>query len=307
MRSPITGAGSTKSIVLAEQWRRYARTRDREIRDQLILAYSPLVKFVAGRLAARLPSHVELAELVSYGLGGLIDAVERFDPGHGATFEAFAGMRIRGAIIDELRSADWVPRSVRDEARSIGRASTVLTARLRRIPTEAELAAELSLDAAQLDAALQRVARAHPVALDEPMGSGADGVQQTLMDRLPDTEGSDPGDRLSAAELREEIAEAIAQLPERERVVIGLRYLQELSLAEIGAILGLSESRISQIHSAALLQMRPAIQAPTSQSAAEGEQRVSGAGTPPQFPKRGSPPRHGRAPASYSDSRDDVT
>ncbi len=246
-----------KSIVLAEVWRRYKRTGDREDRNQLVLAYSPIVKYVAGRIAARAPAHVELADLVSYGVGGLIDAVERFDPARGSTFESYAGVRIRGAIVDELRSLDWAPRRVRGEAREIEKATVELSARLHRTPTDAELAAKLSMDPAQLDASLQRVADARIIALDQPWDTmRTDGIETTLVQTLPDPNAVDPAASAAATDLRERIADAIDHLPEREQLVLGLRYHQDLRLAEIGEVLGVSESRVSQLHAKAVLHVR---------------------------------------------------
>ncbi|MEA2365526.1 MAG: polymerase sigma factor FliA [Thermoleophilaceae bacterium] len=246
-----------KRTEQAETWRRYKRTGDRGARNQLILAYSPIVKYIAGRMGSRMPAHVELADLVSYGLGGLIEAVERFEPGRGIRFESYAGRRIRGAIFDELRSLDWVPRSVRTEARDIEQATAALSMRFRRTPTDDELAAELSMDSAGLDASLQRVADARMFALDQPRdGGGIDGFVTTLLQTLPDPNAEDPADSADARDLRVRIGEAIARLPERERVVLGLRYYQDLRLAEIGEILGVTESRISQLHAKAVLQLR---------------------------------------------------
>jgi RNA polymerase sigma factor for flagellar operon FliA len=245
-----------KTFILAERWRQYERTGDRAVRDQLILAYSPIVKYVAGRVAARMPAHVDIADLVSYGLGGLIEAVERFEPSRGVGFESYAMTRIRGAIIDELRSQDWVPRAVRSEARAITQATADLTTRLQRLPTDAELAAKLSMKPAELDASLQRVVNARTVALDEPAYAGQDGgLQPALVETLADTHADDPDARLDASDLRERIAAAIEHLPDRQQVILGLRYHQELTFSDIGEILGVSESRICQLHGKAVLQV----------------------------------------------------
>jgi RNA polymerase sigma factor for flagellar operon FliA len=248
--------GGAKTIVLAEQWLRFRRSGDRQVRDQLILAYSPIVKYAAGRIAAGMPAHVDVADLVSYGLGGLIDAVERFEPERGVRFETYAMQRIRGAIYDELRANDWVPRAVRTEAREIDDATAELTIRLQRLPTDAELAERLSLAPDQLDASLQRVADAHMVALDQPWGlTRAEGVQPTLLETLPDHGAVDPADSAHAQDLRDHIAAAIQRLPDREQVVLGLRYHQELTFIEIGDIIGVSESRVCQLHAKAVLQL----------------------------------------------------
>lgn len=233
------------------------------------MAYSPIVKYVAGRLVSRMPAHVDVADLVSYGLGGLIDAVERFEPARGVKFESYADKRIRGAIFDELRSLDWVPRKVRAEARAIEHATLELSTRLQRIPNDAELGAELAMDPAQLDASLQRVADARVVALDQPWSSDAsDEIQPTVLATLPDPDAVDPAASANEDDLRERIARAVMQLPERQRVIVGLRYYQDLRFAEIGEVLGVSESRAHQLHTKAVLQMKTLLPEERPRSAA---------------------------------------
>ena len=245
-------------IVLSERWRRYRRNGEREDRDQLVLTYCPLVKHVAGRVAARMPAHIDLADLVAYGLAGLIEAVERYDPAHGATFETFAAVRVRGAILDALRALDWVPRAVRAEGRAVERASADLLVRLQRRPTNAELAAELGIDVTALDASLDRVAKSFMVALDEPWlaASGGDASAATLGDSLPDPRAADPAATSAAAELHARAAAAVTQLTGREQTILALRHHQDLSFAEIGEVFSVSESRISQIHAKSLRQLR---------------------------------------------------
>ncbi|MDX6396818.1 MAG: polymerase sigma factor FliA [Gaiellaceae bacterium] len=246
-----------QSIVLTETWRRYKRTGDRQARNQLVLAYSPMVKNLSGRIASRMPAHIEIADLVSYGLVGLIEAVERFEPERGIKFETYASTRIRGAIFDELRSLDWVPRTVRREARRIEEATAEFSSRLHRLPTDAELAAEMSIVPEELDASLQRVADARMVALDQPWDvRAADGLDMTVLQTLPDPDATDPAKHADETDLRERITDAILHLPEREQLVLGLRYHQEMRLAEIGEILGVTESRVSQLHAKAVLQVR---------------------------------------------------
>jgi RNA polymerase sigma factor for flagellar operon FliA len=253
--STLATSAPVKTVILTEQWRRFIRTRDRQVRDQLILAYSPIVKYVAGRVGARMPAHVEIADLVSYGLGGLIDAVEHFDPARGVKFETYSSQRIRGAIFDQLRSLDWVPRAVREESRRIDDATSSLAARLGRTPSEDELAAAMALSPAELQCSLQRVADSHLLALDESWGEDG-GLGSTRLERLVDPDTPDPAAGVDAGDLRGRIAEGIAQLPERERVILALRYHQEMKYAEIGEILGTSESRVSQLHAKAVLRMR---------------------------------------------------
>jgi RNA polymerase sigma factor for flagellar operon FliA len=257
MLSTVSRSRAPKAIVLAERWRRYRRDGEREVRDQLVLAYSPIVKHVAGRIASRMPPHVDLADLVAYGLVGLIEAVERYDPARGVKFESFAGLRIRGAIIDAMRSLDWVPRAVRDEARVLERTSADLLVRLQRLPTDAELATALKIEPAELDALLQRVANAQLVALDQPWGvNGSDSAPTTMLDFLPDHAAGDPAEISERADLADDVAEAVLQLSGREQTILALRYHQDLSYAEIGEVFDVSESRISQIHTKSMLNLR---------------------------------------------------
>jgi RNA polymerase sigma factor for flagellar operon FliA len=256
MLSTGVATAPVKHIILAETWRRYAATGDRVARDQLILAYAPLVKYAAGQIASKMPQHVDLADLVSYGLSGLIEAVERYDPARGIKFESFATLRIRGAIYDEMRTLDWVPRAVRTEARAVVGATAKLVTLLQRGPTNAELGAELELSPDELDRTLQRIADTQLVALDKAFIGGDGAAEPTLVDTLIDTHTLDPAASADAQDLRERIAAAITQLPAREGVVLGLRYRQELTLAEIGRVLDVSESRACQIHTKAVLSLR---------------------------------------------------
>ena len=175
-------------------WQEYRRTSDRALRDRLILTYAPLVKFVAGRLGASLPGHVDEQDLVSYGLLGLIGAIERFDPDREIKFETYAIARIKGAIIDELRSLDWVPRSVRTRAREIERAIAELERTLMRAPTDEEIATKVGITQEELEGSLTEISRSSMAALDElwsPAGGGGD--QIALIDTIEDTSGPDPG------------------------------------------------------------------------------------------------------------------
>jgi RNA polymerase sigma factor for flagellar operon FliA len=236
-----------------ELWASFHRARSRGARDRLILHYSPLVKYVAGRVAVGLPQNVEQADLVSYGIFGLMDAIEKFDPERGFKFQTYAISRIKGAILDELRSIDWVPRSVRAKGRAVERAFSELEGKLRRSPTEAELAEELDLSPAQLQALLGQLSLTGVAALDEMLGDRSDAT--TLADTIPDR-GDSPGALLERSELRSQLAEAIEHMPEREKVVLTLYYFENLTLAQIGSVLGVTESRVSQIHTKSVLQLR---------------------------------------------------
>jgi RNA polymerase sigma factor for flagellar operon FliA len=237
-------------------WLEYRRTKDQALRDRLILTYAPLVKFVAGRLGSGLPAHVDEGDLVSYGLLGLIGAIERFDPEREIKFETYAISRIKGAIIDELRALDWVPRSVRSRARDIERAMTELESKLGRAPTDEELSAKLGLTEEELGDSLTDISRSSIAALDELWTVSAGGDQIALIDTIEDTQGPEPQAALAQTELREALGEAIARLPEREKLVVTLYYYEELTLREIGEVLGVTESRVSQLHTKAILRLK---------------------------------------------------
>jgi len=246
-----------KGIELQDLWRRYKSASDERARERLVVAYSPLVKYVAGRMGSALPAHVEEADLISYGLGGLISAIERFDPGRDIRFETYAVARIRGAIIDELRTLDWVPRSVRARAREFERVNTKLEARLHRAPSDEEMAAELAISVEELQDTLLQVSNSTIVALDELWTvSDSTGDQVSMLDTLPDDAAEDPEALVERSSFRDRVADAIVALPEREKMVIALYYYESLTLREIGEILGVTESRVSQLHTKAVLRLR---------------------------------------------------
>ena len=253
-----------KAVELRELWRSYKNDGDERARERLVVAYSPLVKFIAGRMASGLPSHVDEADLVSYGLLGLIGAIERFDTEREIKFETFAVARIKGAIIDELRSLDWVPRSVRARARDVERAHAALEAEYGRAPTEEEMSVKLELSVDEFRGALMQIANSSVLALDDlwtfadPDGSGG---QISVLDTIQDPNALDPEAEAHTAELKDRLADAIESLPERERLVIALYYYENLTLREIGEVLGVTESRVSQLHTKSVLALRSRFQA----------------------------------------------
>ena len=225
-------------------------------RERLILHYAPLVKYVASRVATGLPASVDQADLVSYGMFGLIDALEKFDPGRGNKFETYAIPRIKGAIIDELRAMDWVPRSVRFKAREIEKAYSDLESIHKRGPTEKEVAARLGVTLRELHEVINQISFVQVLQLDEILSVGSDrGEQVSLLDTLADR-GTDPTMALEGEETRGLLAAAINSLSEREKIVVTLYYFEGLTLAEIGDILGVTESRVCQIHTKAVGQLR---------------------------------------------------
>jgi RNA polymerase sigma factor for flagellar operon FliA len=240
-----------------ELWSRYKHQGDQSARDRLIMSYAPLVKYVAGRMSNGLPSHIEEADLISYGLLGLIGAIERFDPARQIKFETYAISRIKGSIIDELRSLDWVPRSVRSKAREIEKVCALLENRLQRAPTDAEIAQELGVSIDEFQTSLTQIANTSIVALDELWAiSGSDGDQASLIDTLEDPKGRDPSRMLDLSEMKSRLAAAIDALPKREKIVIALYYYENLTLREIGEVLGVTESRVSQLHTKAILRLK---------------------------------------------------
>ena len=252
---------NVKAVELRELWRRYKLDGDEKARERLVVAYSPLVKFIAGRMASGLPSHVDEADLISYGLLGLIGAIERFEPERDIKFETFAVARVKGAIIDELRSLDWVPRSVRTKAREIERANAKLEHELHRAPTDQEMAKALGVSMDEFQDSLVRISNSSVVALDELWTvSDASGDQVSLLDTIQDRHAVDPARELDATDMKDRLADAIAGLPEREKLVVALYYYENLTLREIGEVLGVTESRVSQLHTKAVLRLKSRLQ-----------------------------------------------
>jgi RNA polymerase sigma factor FliA len=248
---------NVKAIELRDLWRRYKGEGDERARERLVVAYSPLVKYVSGRMASGLPAHVDEADLISYGLVGLINAIERFEPARAIKFETYAMTRVKGAMIDELRTLDWVPRSVRSRARQIERANAKLEHTLQRAPTDEEMAAELELSVQEFQDALLQISTSSIAALDELWTVGdSSGDQVSLLDTLTDENAPDPAAVMDQTELKERIADAIRRLPEREQLVIALYYYENLTLREIGEVLSVTESRVSQLHTKAVLRLR---------------------------------------------------
>ena len=254
---PMTETAAREAAeMVAELWRDYKDGGTKEARERLILHYSPLVKFVAGRVAAGLPQNIEQSDLVSYGIFGLIDAIDKFDPARGFKFETYAISRIKGSIIDELRSIDWVPRSIRSKARSIERAYSKLENELKRTPTDSEVADELGMSEPELAQTLSQISFVGLVALDELLTVGGERTgSATLGDTVADR-AHDPVAAFEVDEMKHVLADAINRMPDRERLVLTLYYYEGLTLSEIGDVLGVTESRVCQIHTKAILQLR---------------------------------------------------
>lgn len=238
-------------------WVKYKEDRSPEAREQLILHYSPLVKYVAGRVSSGLPPSVEFGDLVSYGVFGLLDAIDKYDPGRGIKFETYAIARIKGAIIDELRADDWVPRSVRFKAREIERAYIALESELRRIPTDEEVAEKLGVTLDEYLNLLGKMSLISLVALDELWTVSGDRPDKiSLADTVEDVKVKDPSKTFEIEEMKDMIAAAINHLSERERIVVSLYYFEGLTMREIGEVLSVTESRVCQMHTKAILRLR---------------------------------------------------
>ena len=247
---------ATDASGVERLWDDFARTGDVDARNRLVVHYSPLVKYVAGRLSAGLPNTVEQADLVSYGMFGLIDAISRFDRSRGFKFETYAMSRIRGAIIDELRAIDWVPRSLRAKSRAVQRAYTHLEHELLRTPTDEEVAAELGMTEPELQELFGKISFFGLVALEETLASGGSREESlTVGDTVVDPEPGPVG-MFEVEETRQILAGAINRLPDREKLVLTLYYYEGLTLNDIGRVLGITESRVCQIHTKAVLQLR---------------------------------------------------
>jgi RNA polymerase sigma factor FliA len=235
---------------LSLQWQRWLRRRNIAARDHLIVSYSPLVKFIAGRVGAGLPASVDPGDLVSSGVLGLIDAIERFNPNQGVKFETFATPRIRGAIYDGLRQLDWVPRSIRTRARDVQRAISEFEVVNGRSPSDPELAEQLGLERPELDRWLTSIAATTVGPLERALDAGAEPV--ALSGEMPQV----PSKVVEDQEVRELVRSEIGKLPDREKLVLSLYYDEGLTLAQIARVLGVSESRVPQLHSKSVLHLR---------------------------------------------------
>jgi RNA polymerase sigma factor for flagellar operon FliA len=224
-------------------WRRFKESGDADARDRLVLQYSPLVKYVAGRVRSGLPSSVDQADLVSDGVIGLMDAIDKFDPARGLQFQTYAVSRIRGAIVDGLRASDWVPRSVREKIRDIDGAQARLEKELGRAPGDGEVAAELGITVKELRRTYSQTAHTSVVSFET--ATDDEDTPRATAD-LPGADDDIPPGFLAA----------VRELPERDQVVVALYYWERLTLAEIGQVLGVTESRVSQLHSRATLSLR---------------------------------------------------
>lgn len=243
---------------LETAWKEFIKTRDLQLRNKLVLFYAPLVKYIAGQIYSRLPPHsVEISDLVGAGTVGLIEAVERFRPERGYKFETYAFQRIKGSIIDYLRKLDWLPRNLRIKTKRLEEAYFELEEKLNRPPTDEELKEYLGYQDKDFQAALSAVGHSHIIALEDLKAKTFESESSTsVYGTLEDKSQHDPLDLVVERERSQWLHQAIKQLPLRERQVIVFYYLQNFSLKQISKIMGISESRVSQIHGRALLNLK---------------------------------------------------
>ena len=241
-----------KAVDKQKLWETYRKSPTPEMREQIILEYAPLVKVVAGRLGMYLGYNVEYEDLVSYGIFGLIDAIDKFDMQKDVKFETYASLRIRGAILDQIRKMDWIPRTVRQKQKKIDEAIRNIEMRTGKNATDEQVAGELGLEQEELTEWQSRLKITNVISLNEFLEQG----QEPVMDARGNSHFSQPEDVVSESELKQVLEEALEVLTEKEKKVILLYYYEDLTLKEISKVLEVSESRVSQLHTKALLKMR---------------------------------------------------
>ncbi len=237
-------------------WKKFKKTADLECRNKLILYHAPLVKFIAGRMAMNMPPNVEYDDLVGYGTLGLMDAVEKFDITRGIKFKTYANQRIQGAILDELRASDWIPRSVRKKARDVERNIQGLEAKLGRPPSDEEISKSLGMSFEEYAELLSEISGTSMLSLNTVWYIGKDDDEITVGDQVEDAEHVTPDLHIEREEAKSILKDIIMKLPDREKQVVYLYYYEELTLKEIGDVLNVTESRVSQIHTQCMLRLR---------------------------------------------------
>ena len=239
-----------------ELWQQYRKTRDPAIRESFIKQYAPLVKYVAGKVAMGMPHNVEFDDLVGFGVFGLIDAIDKYDPEKNVKFKTYAVTRIRGAIFDELRQIDWVPRSVRQKTREIETAVSSLEAQLGRTASDQEIAGALGMDEAEYLKTVQKISGTSILSLHDVWFSGDENDKVSIGDSIESPSSLNPDVMVEKDEVRRVIVEAINELPDKEKKILVLYYYEDLTLKDIGRVLEVTESRVSQLHTKAILHLR---------------------------------------------------
>ncbi len=240
----------------AELWRLYRQNHDPRIREQLVKQYAPLVKYVAGKVAIGMPHNVEFDDLVGYGVFGLFDAIEKFDPDKHVKFKTYAVTRIRGAIFDELRSIDWVPRSVRQKTREVEETVRKLESSLGRAASDEEIAGELNISVKEFEKLMLKISGTSIMSLNDVWYTGEDSDTVSIADTIESPQSLNPDIIVEKDEMKRVIVQSINELPEKEKKVLVLYYYEDLTLKEIGQVLEVTESRISQLHTKAIMRLR---------------------------------------------------
>jgi RNA polymerase sigma factor for flagellar operon FliA len=242
--------------AIKQAWLDYTETRDQDIKDEITVHYLPLVKQTACRLAMHLPSHVQTDDLISAGVFGLLSSVEKFDPHTGNQFKSFAMLRIQGAMLDELRHMDWVPRTIRSKAKKLQEAYNAVQQKMGRFATDHEVAEYLGITIEELNHLIETTKSVHMISLDSKIRSGSYDSEGRFQDIIPDQRATMPYQELSRQEYKDILTQAIMDLGRKEIIVLTLYYFEDLTLKEIGLVLGVTESRVSQIHSKALYRLK---------------------------------------------------
>jgi RNA polymerase sigma factor for flagellar operon FliA len=237
-------------------WEKYIKNKDQMIRDYFVIKYAPLVKYVAGKISMGMPASIEFDDLVSYGVFGLIDAISKFDPARGIKFKTYAMTRIRGAIFDELRSIDWIPRSIRQKAKQIEQVIAELENKLGRTVEDDEIAKELGVSNDEFQTLLNKLSGTSMLSLNDIWYLGDDSDELSILETLEAPESMNPDVLIEKQEIRDYIIDAIKKLPDKEKKVIVLYYYEDLTLKEIGEVLEVTESRVSQLHTKAIMRLR---------------------------------------------------
>lgn len=237
-------------------WKIYKKTKDLKVREHFVNQYAPLVKYVAGKIAIGMPQNVDFDDLVGYGVFGLLDAIEKFDPDKDIKFKTYAVTRIRGAIYDELRSIDWVPRSVRQKAKELERVIGKLENRLGRSAKDEEIARELGISVKDLHTLILKISGASILSLSDVWYVGDESDKVSVMETIESPKSLNPDVIVEREEVKNIIVQAISDLPDKEKKVLILYYYEDLTLKEIGEVLQVTESRISQLHTKAIMRLR---------------------------------------------------
>lgn len=249
-----------KNVALLKKYKEDPKKMTQGQKDQLIQEYAPLIRYIAQKIAVRLPSNIELDDLISAGVIGLMDAIDKYDPSRDNKFKTYAEFRIRGAILDELRAQDWVPRSIRDKAKLLDRTMVQLEADLGRSPTDEEIAKALNVSVDEFHDLVNQVRPVSLLSIDDSQTfSNTD--KKSILNLLEGSKLNNPYNQLNIKTIKEVVARAIEELPERQRLVLSLYYYEDLNLKEIGQVLRVTESRVSQLHAQAVQRLRAKLQA----------------------------------------------